>query len=64
MMKMLSSTLSTQYIFLAIKAFYLGKISKGKLAEYVGENYSAIPSFLKRYGYDENEDYSVAFRTR
>lgn len=63
MMKMLNCTLSTQYISLAIKAFYLGKISKGKLAEYVGENYSAIPSFLKRYGYDENEDYSVAYRT-
>ncbi|MDH5385533.1 MAG: XRE family transcriptional regulator, partial [Candidatus Aminicenantes bacterium] len=43
--------LSTKYISLAIKAFHLGKISKGKLAEYVGENYSAIPSFLKRYGY-------------
>jgi Zn-dependent peptidase ImmA (M78 family) len=56
--------ISTQYISLAIKAFHLGKISKGKLAEYVGENYSAIPSFLKRYGYDENEDYSVAYRTR
>ncbi len=55
--------LSTKYILLAIKAFFLEKISKGKLAEYVGENYSAIPSFLKRYGYDENEDYSVAFRT-
>ncbi|MDH4218777.1 MAG: XRE family transcriptional regulator, partial [Candidatus Aminicenantes bacterium] len=55
--------LSTKYISLAIKAFHLGKISKGKLAEYVGENYSAIPSFLKRYGYDENEDYSVAYRT-
>ena len=55
--------LSNRYISLAIKAFHLGKISKGKLAEYVGENYSAIPSFLKKYGYDENEDYSVAYRT-
>jgi len=54
--------LSNRYISLAIKAFHLGKISKGKLAEYVGENYSAIPSFLKRYGYDENEDYSFAYR--
>jgi Zn-dependent peptidase ImmA (M78 family)/transcriptional regulator with XRE-family HTH domain len=54
--------LSTQYISLAIKAFHLGKISKGKLAEYVGENYSAIPSFLNKYGYDENEDYSIAYR--
>lgn len=55
--------LSNKYIALAIKAFHLGKISKGKLAEYVGENYSAIPSFLKKYGYDENEDYSIAYRT-
>lgn len=55
--------LSTKYISLAIKAFHLGKISKGKLAEYVGEKYSEIPSFLRRYGYDENEDYSIAYRT-
>ena len=55
--------LSTKYISLAIKAFHFGKISKGKLAEYVGENYSSIPSFLNKYGYDENEDYSVAYRT-
>lgn len=55
--------LSNRYISLAIKAFHLGKISKGKLAEYVSENYSAIPSFLKKYGYDENEDYSIAYRT-
>ncbi len=55
--------LSNRYISLAIKAFHLRKISKGKLAEYVGENYSAIPSFLKKYGYDENEDYTIAYRT-
>lgn len=55
--------LSNRYISLAIKAFHLGKISKGKLAEYVGENYSAISSFLKKYGYDENEDYSIAYST-
>jgi len=55
--------LSNRYISLAIKAFHLGKISKGKLAEYVGENYSAISSFLNKYGYDENEDYSVAYLT-
>jgi len=55
--------LSTRYISMAIKAFHLGKISKGKFAEYVGEKYSEIPSFLKKYGYDENEDYSIAYRT-
>jgi len=55
--------LSNRYISLAIKAFHLGKMSKGKLAEYVDEKYSAISSFLKKYGYDENEDYSIAYRT-
>jgi transcriptional regulator with XRE-family HTH domain len=53
---------SSRYISLAIKSFHLGKISKGKLAKYVDENYSAIPSFLNKYGYDENEDYSITFR--
>jgi len=55
--------LSTKYISLAIKSYHLGKISKDKLAEYVGEKYSEIPSFLRKYGYDENEDYSIAYRT-
>jgi len=55
--------ISTKYISLAIRAYHLGRISKGKLAEYVGEKYSEIPSFLRKYGYDENEDYSIAYRT-
>ena len=55
--------LSDQYISLAIRAFHLGRLSKGKLAEYVDEKYSEISSFLLRYGYDENEDYSFAYRT-
>ncbi len=55
--------LSNNYISLAIKAFHQGIISKGKLAEYVNVEYSEIPSFLKRYGYDENVDYSVAYST-
>jgi len=55
--------MSWMYFSSSIKAFHLGKISKGKLAEYVGENYSAIPSFSNKYGYDENEDYSFAYRT-
>ena len=41
----------------------LGKTSKRKLAEYVSEKYSEIPSFLNKYGCDENEDYSIAYRT-
>jgi len=55
--------LSDHYISLAIKAFHLGQISKGKLSEYVGESYSEISSFLLKYGYDENEDYSFAYST-
>ncbi|MFW6131605.1 MAG: ImmA/IrrE family metallo-endopeptidase [Candidatus Aminicenantaceae bacterium] len=55
--------ISERYISLAIKAFFLGKITKEKLAEYVDESYSAIPSFLRNYGYDENEDYSIEYRT-
>jgi len=53
--------LSLRYIYLAIKAFQLGKISKAKFAEYVDKKFSEVSSFLKKYGYDENEDYSVAY---
>jgi len=53
--------LSSRYISLAIKAFQMGKISKAKFAEYVGKKFSEATSFLKKYGYDENEDYSVAY---
>jgi len=55
--------LSTRYISLAIKAFLTGKITKETLAEYVDESSSAIPSFLRKYGYDENEDYTIEYRT-
>ncbi len=58
-----SPYISSRYISLAIKAYHLGKISKGKLAEYLNEKYSAVSSFLEKYGYDEEEDYSVAYRT-
>ena len=55
--------LSPRYVALAIKAFTMGKISKAKLAEYVDQPFSNIPSFLRRHGYDENEDYSREFAT-
>jgi Zn-dependent peptidase ImmA (M78 family) len=55
--------LSARYISLAIKTFLMGKISKAKLAEYVGIAFSEVPSFLKSFGYDEDEDYTVAFDT-
>jgi len=53
--------LSSRYISLAIKAFQEGKISKARFAEYVGKKFSEVSSFLMKYGYDENEDYSVAY---
>ena len=53
--------LSSRYITLAIKALQLGKISKAKFAEYIDKPFSETSSFLRKYGYDENEDYSVAF---
>jgi len=55
--------LSSRYISLAINAFLLGKISKETLAEYVEEDYSAIPAFLSKYGFDENEEYSITYRS-
>jgi Zn-dependent peptidase ImmA (M78 family)/transcriptional regulator with XRE-family HTH domain len=55
--------LSTRYIALAIKAFEIGRISKLKFAEYVGIPFSRVSSFLAKYGYDENEDYSLDFAT-
>jgi len=57
------SHLSSRYISLAINAFLSGKISKETLAEYVDVSYSAIPYFLKQYGFDDNEDYSMSYRT-
>ena len=53
--------LSSRYITLAIKALQTGKISKAKFAEYIDKPFSEVSSFLRKYGYDENEDYSVAF---
>jgi len=55
--------LSARYISLAIKAFLSGKITKEILAEYVDESYSTIPAFLRKYGYDENEEYSLGYIT-
>jgi len=56
--------LSARYISLAIKAYLSGKISKEKLADYVDESYITIPAFLRKYGYEENEDYSIKFRSK
>jgi len=55
--------LSTRYVALAIKALELGRISKLKFAEYVGIPFSRVSSFLVKYGYNENKDYSLDFAT-
>jgi len=39
----------------------LGIISKAKFAEYIDKKFSEVTSFLKKYGYNEDEDYSVAY---
>jgi len=54
--------LSARYISLAIKAFLSRKITKEKLADYVNESYSTISAFLRKYGYDENEDYTIKYK--
>lgn len=53
--------LSPRFITLAIKALQKGMISKSRFAEYVNRPFSEVSTFLQRYGYDENEDYSRAF---
>jgi Zn-dependent peptidase ImmA (M78 family)/transcriptional regulator with XRE-family HTH domain len=55
--------LSSRFVTLAIKALQMGKISKAKFAEYVDKPFSEVPYFLEKYGYDENEDYLIAFAT-
>jgi Zn-dependent peptidase ImmA (M78 family) len=55
--------LSSRFVTLAIKALQMGKISKAKFAEYVDIPFSEVPYFLDKYGYDENEDYLIAFAT-
>jgi hypothetical protein len=39
----------------------MGKISKANFAEYAGKKFREVSSFFKKYGYDENEDHSVAY---
>lgn len=55
--------ISDRYISLSIKAYKMDKISKSKFAEYVNISFSQASNFLKKYGYDEDEDYSFEFST-
>ena len=53
--------LSSRYISLAIKAYLSDKITRDKMADYLDVSSSTIPAFIRKYGYDENEDYSINF---
>jgi XRE family transcriptional regulator, fatty acid utilization regulator len=55
--------LSARNNSLAIKAFLSGKITKETLADCVNESYTKIPAFLRKYGYEENENYSLELKT-
>jgi XRE family transcriptional regulator, fatty acid utilization regulator len=52
---------SARYVALAIKAYFIGKISRARFAEYVGIPLSSVADFLQRRGYSDDGDYSVAF---
>jgi len=52
---------SSRYISLAIKAYLSDKISRDTMADYLDVSSSTIPAFIRKYGYDENEDYSIKF---
>jgi XRE family transcriptional regulator, fatty acid utilization regulator len=53
--------LSARYVTLAIKAYFMGKISRARFAEYVGISFSRVADFLEKNGYSDNGDYSIAF---
>ncbi|MFH0771076.1 MAG: helix-turn-helix domain-containing protein [Candidatus Omnitrophota bacterium] len=49
--------ISERYINLAFKAYQQGKISKGKLAEYLNVDRAQVGGKLSEYGYDEKGSY-------
>jgi Zn-dependent peptidase ImmA (M78 family)/transcriptional regulator with XRE-family HTH domain len=55
--------LSARYVALAIKAYFMGKISRARFAEYINIPFSSIADFLARNGYNDDGDYSVVFPT-
>jgi XRE family transcriptional regulator, fatty acid utilization regulator len=52
--------LSARYVALAIKAYFMGKISRARFAEYVGIPFSGVANFLEMNDYSDDGDYSVA----
>jgi XRE family transcriptional regulator, fatty acid utilization regulator len=53
--------LSVRFVTLAIKAYFMGKISRARFAEYVGIPFSNVTDFLEANGYRDDGDYSIAF---
>jgi XRE family transcriptional regulator, fatty acid utilization regulator len=52
--------LSARYVTLAIRAYFMGKISRARFAEYIDCSFSKVADFLELNGYNDDGDYSVA----
>ncbi len=52
--------ISERYIYLALKSFGKGLISKGKLAEFLGVERAELPKLLESYGYNEEGERDIA----
>jgi len=55
--------LSSRFISLAIKAYLSDKITRDKMADYLDVSSSTIPAFIRKYGYEETENYCINLRT-
>ena len=53
--------LSNRYVMLAIKAYFMGKLSRARFAEYIGKPFSEVGEFLTSNGYADDGDYTIAF---
>jgi hypothetical protein len=53
--------LSSRYVMLAIKAYFMGKLSRARFAECIGKPFSEVSDFLTRNGYADDGDYTIAF---
>jgi Zn-dependent peptidase ImmA (M78 family)/transcriptional regulator with XRE-family HTH domain len=52
--------LSARYVMLAIKAYFMGKISRARFSEYVDIPFSSVSDFLEMNGYRDDGNYSIA----
>lgn len=52
--------LSARYVMLAIKAYFMGKISRARFSEYVNIPLSSVSEFLEKNGYRDDGNYSIA----